>query len=128
MNSKLFDMLIRVPSRQVGPIMELIEPEGAVLEVRSAAAPVHRVRRSPYADRGKPADGAKVPRTHMRGVDLILDIMSDGAEWHYDRLKAAFTQAGKAANSMSPCLSKRIADGSITKVRPQVYVLRRPAK
>ena len=120
MTTEKFNMLIRVPTTLVGPVFELIthQGEGEVLEVRPAQLPVkprqrfHRIHRN-----------GQIPteRTAMRGIDLILDVMSGGHDWPHDRLKQAFVEAGKAPNSMSPCLSKRLADGSIVKVRQGVY-------
>ena len=115
MTAEKFDMLIRVPTSLVGPVFELITNQGEVLEVRPAqlVKPKRRFHRN----------NGQIPteRTAMRGIDLILDVMSGGHDWPYDRLKQAFVEAGKAPNSMSPCLSKRLADGSIVKVRQGVY-------
>ena|SRR6516162_5464807 len=117
MTTEKFDMLIRVPTTLVGPVFELIthQGEGEVLEVRPAQLPVKR--------RFHRRNNGQIPtdRTAMRGIDLILDVMSGGHDWPHDRLKQAFVEAGKAPNSMSPCLSKRLADGSIVKVRQGVY-------
>jgi len=117
MTTEKFNMLIRVPTTLVGPVFELIthQGEGEVLEVRPAQLPVKR--------RFHRRNNGQIPtdRTAMRGIDLILDVMSGGHDWPHDRLKQAFVEAGKAPNSMSPCLSKRLADGSIVKVRQGVY-------
>jgi hypothetical protein len=129
-STPLFDMLIRVPARNVGPIIELVGTDGKVLEVKPTSEPPSSRRRARHygnghGRRGVPATataaGEKLPRNAMRGLDLLLDIMAGGHEWTYDKLKAAFVQAGKAHNSMSPILSKRIADGSVVRVRDGVY-------
>jgi hypothetical protein len=115
----LFDVCIRIPAKLVGPLMQLVSPEGEVISFTQAHTPRrrHTRRRSPpaYATRDS---GVKTP---LKGRDFLLHLLAGGHEWPVAKIRDAFVADGRAANSCTPQLSFLQRTGKIARVREGVY-------
>lgn len=103
--SEKFDMILVVPTKLVGPILELVSNEGIVVRVNPHNQ--EKIRKSGYRD--------GIKDKGIKGADLLIQCLEKVPSHRatLDDLRKAFVEKGFSKNSIDATVSQAVKNGKV---------------